>query len=96
MKCDCTPCTVCAGEAAVVCRRKRKRMNLCTRCTLSGDQRLTRLYQEKDIPRLVALDQSVIVPPECAVFDSLLNAVGGIEMLLRLHLDLPYQKPKKG
>lgn len=80
MKCDCNGCDVCTGEAAYrVTRRDGSEANLCTRCDLSSDTYIGRLFDEADVPRLVELD----VNKRNDEWGVLLDMFGGIGVLLR-------------
>ena len=94
-RCDCSyGCTTCVGIAAWVCNSDDKRLEmLCTRCKLSKHTTIARLYEEEDIPRLVALDEGVINDNETSkMYDTLLKIHGGMHTLLTLSLELPLHK----
>ena len=93
-KCDCTSCTVCAKRAAYRSLRKGEEMFLCTRCTLVGDERTNRLFEESDINELVKLDASV-VEDKTNVFAQLLDHMGGMRQVLRCELVLPLWEERK-
>jgi hypothetical protein len=78
----------CKRQAFLVCKRRGKTLALCSRCDVLGDVPILRLFDEKDIARLVELDGSG-ASETAKPFQDALDALGGVGECFRGYLDLP-------
>ena len=91
MKCDCASCTPgwCLGEAILVVERGGENRRVCTRCTLTEDKVVARLFCESDMDRFVELESEVAARFPQEFWNDAYEMLGGMRTLLRSYMELP-------
>ncbi len=96
IECDCDCGNWCVKRACFRIVRKGKEKNVCSHCRLTEDKTIARLYEQKDIPALIELDQQMTgALPATLTLNSLMDSLGGIGLIFQVHLkNLPLWKPQ--